>query len=209
MTISEEYRKQIRNLHEVDAQFGGGSYADVVAQIVMSLESKSICDYGAGKQKLNHYLKVEHGTNIPYFPFDPAYPEYGPPKKADLLCCIEVLEHIEPELLDQVLKQISEFTESYAFLTIHCTASTKTLPDGRNAHLIQMPTSWWLKKLSDYFEVQWLRKTSKDGFAVLVSNISRDDLSLEKFEVLQFSSMKQQIGSFVFLLKRELKRRLK
>ena len=29
----------------------------------------------------------------------------------------------------------------------------KVLSDGRNAHLIQKPTSWWLEKFIKYFDV--------------------------------------------------------
>jgi hypothetical protein len=35
--------------------------------------------------------------------------------------------------------------------------AAKTLIDGRNAHLIQKPTSWWLGKLINYFEVLHLQ----------------------------------------------------
>ena len=35
--------------------------------------------------------------------------------------------------------------------------AAKVLSDGRNAHLIQKPSSWWLKKLTDYFEILHLQ----------------------------------------------------
>jgi hypothetical protein len=45
-----------------------------------------------------------HGIDsIEYYPFDPAFEEYGEPRAADLVCCIDVLEHIEPEKLESVL----------------------------------------------------------------------------------------------------------
>jgi hypothetical protein len=36
---------------------------------------------------------------------------------------------------------------------VHTSAAVKVLPDGRNAHLIQRPASWWLPKLMERFEL--------------------------------------------------------
>ena len=94
-------------------------------------------------------------NNVPkeYFPYDPAYPEYGDPKSADLVCCIDVLEHIEPDLIDNVIKELSLITTNMGFFTVDIGPAQKHLSDGRNAHLIQKPSSWWLEKLVKYFDV--------------------------------------------------------
>ena len=67
----------------------------------------SLTDYGAGKKRLFESLGKLNNTPQEYFPFDPAFPEYGEPKEADLVCCIDVLEHIEPDLVDNVIKDNS------------------------------------------------------------------------------------------------------
>ena len=54
------------------------------------------------------------------------------------------------------------------FFTIHTGPAGKVLADGRNAHLIQQPSSWWLPKLCERFEIDHLQRT-KGGFAVIVS----------------------------------------
>jgi hypothetical protein len=36
---------------------------------------------------------------------------------------------------------------------LHTGAAIKFLPDGRNAHLIQRPVSWWLPKFMERFEL--------------------------------------------------------
>ncbi len=74
-------------------------------------------------------------------------------KKADLVCCIDVLEHIEPEFIDNVIKELSLITTNLGFYTIHMGPAGKVLADGRNAHLIQKPTSYWLEKFIEYFEI--------------------------------------------------------
>jgi hypothetical protein len=35
--------------------------------------------------------------------------------------------------------------------------AVKVLADGRNAHLIQKPSSWWLEKLIQHFEILHLQ----------------------------------------------------
>ena len=77
-----------------------------------------------------------------YQPFDPAFPEYGPALPADLVCWIDVLEHIEPEFLDDVINDLSELTKHLCFLTVHVGEARKVLSDGRNAHLTQESSGW-------------------------------------------------------------------
>ena len=55
--------------------------------------------------------------NVKYYPYDPVFPEYGEPKEADLVCCIDVLEHIEPPYLKNVLQDLSKITNKIGFFT--------------------------------------------------------------------------------------------
>ena len=102
-------------------------------------------------------------NSIEYYPFDPAFEEYGEPKPADLVCCIDVLEHIEPDKLEIVLLELSKITLNFGFFSIHMGPAMKVLSDGRNAHLIQKPSSWWLPRLSQYFEVLHLESHQMMG----------------------------------------------
>ncbi|MCF8187114.1 MAG: hypothetical protein K9J28_09910 [Sulfuritalea sp.] len=105
-----------------------------------------------------------------YLPYDPAFPEYGVPKAADLVCCIDVLEHIEPHFIDNVIFDLSKITTKFGFFTIHMGPAGKFLSDGRNAHLIQQPTSYWLEKLVKYFDVIQLmeHQLMGNGFWLIV-----------------------------------------
>ena len=103
-----------------------------------------------------------------YRPYDPAFPEYGKAVSADLVCCIDVLEHIEPELLDNVLDELGAITTRYGLYSIHTGPAIKVLADGRNAHLTQKPSSWWLPRLCERFEIEALNRTG-GGFYVLVT----------------------------------------
>jgi hypothetical protein len=48
---------------------------------------------------------------------------------------------------------LASITSKIAFLSIHMGPAVKVLSDGRNAHLIQKPTSWWLPKLCQHFDI--------------------------------------------------------
>jgi hypothetical protein len=166
--ITEEYRRLQQELHK-NPNYGVASlqFGETVKALVEQLGARSISDYGAGKQNLRVALE-KPGVATDYRPYDPAFPEYGAPRSADLVCCIDVLEHIEPELLDNVLDELAGLTVAHGFFTIHTGPAVKVLADGRNAHLIQKPSSWWLLRLCPRFEVDGLQKTP-GGFLVLVS----------------------------------------
>jgi len=141
-------------------------YAPIVKQIVDRLGIKSISDYGAGKCNLRRGLNELGLQNFEYLPYDPVYPEYGPPKPAQLTCCIDVLEHIEEPYLDAVMQDLKGITPRIGFFSVHTGPAVKVLPDGRNAHLIQQPASWWLPRFCRYFEIAHLERGG-GGFWVI------------------------------------------
>jgi len=169
MTISDDYRNAQKQLHE-NPNYGVASlqYAPIVKEVIQQIGATSISDYGAGKCRLRMKLKELGLRKFRYFPFDPAFPEYGEPKEAELVCCIDVLEHVEPLYLNAVLIDLRKITTGHGFFTIHTGPAVKTLADGRNAHLIQNPASWWLPKLCDHFEILHLQ-ASPGGFWIVVS----------------------------------------
>jgi len=171
-TITQEYLAQQKQLHE-NPNYGVASlaFAPIVARIIQKTNCRSVSDYGAGKKRLLTALENQGIRLDSYLPYDPVFPEYGTPQPADLVCCIDVLEHAEPELIDNVLIDLAGIVSNLGFFSIHKGPAGKTLSDGRNAHLIQKPVSWWLKKLSDHFEVIHLESHNMmgSGFWVLVS----------------------------------------
>ena len=93
-----------------------------------------------------------------------------------MVCCIDVLEHIEPDLLDNVLDHLCSLTEIVAFLTIHTGPAAKFLPDGRNAHINQQPMSYWLPKIWSRWDVQTVQVTGEHAFYVIAYQKPRLEL---------------------------------
>jgi len=149
--ITPEYQAEQARLHAERDDYGVASlqYAPMVAALVSRLEINSMLDYGCGKARLVEGLKRQpHDRSFVIELYDPAVSEYaGAPDPAELVVCIDVLEHIEPELLDNVLDHIRQLATNYVLLTIHTGPAVKVLSDGRNAHLIQAGADWWLPKL--------------------------------------------------------------
>lgn len=150
MRISKDYKKLNEQLHADNKHYGesGGRWASTVLELAYHYNTRDILDYGAGKGKL--------GDNLPFQiqEYDPCIGDLvAEPKPADIVVCTDVLEHIEPECLDNVLYDLWRLTKKTAFLTISCSPAKKELPDGRNAHLIQEPVQWWLVKLEPYFKM--------------------------------------------------------
>lgn len=94
-----------------------------------------------------------------------------------MVTCIDVLEHIEPDYLQDVFDHLQDLTEVILFATVHTGPAGKTLPDGRNAHLIQQPMEWWLPHFMERWDIQTVQKTSHHGFYVIANH---QDLELEE-----------------------------
>jgi hypothetical protein len=168
-TISEDYRRMQEELHK-NPNYGVASvqYAPLVAQVLDAVKADRLLDYGAGKGRLGQTLGQIMKRPIQILHFDPAIPEWsGRPQPSPVSACIDVLEHIEPELLDTVLDDLRDLTTGHGIYTVHTGPAVKVLPDGRNAHLIQQPPSWWLPRFMARFDLVQFQRMPQ-GFWVLV-----------------------------------------
>jgi 2-polyprenyl-3-methyl-5-hydroxy-6-metoxy-1,4-benzoquinol methylase len=151
MRISDRYRDANRELHATNVKYGtsGAKWSRKVAELAAAMSSPTILDYGCGKGLLKAALPA---LNI--VEYDPAIPgKDAEPERADLVVCTDVLEHIEPDCLDDVLGHLKELTIQQAFFNIATRPAVKSLPDGRNAHLIIEPAEWWRPRIEKYFEI--------------------------------------------------------
>lgn len=136
--ISESYSKLNTELHESASGFGsiGVQFADNVRLLCRDNHYKTIVDYGSGKGSLKRALdELKLGLEIQNY--DPCVPgDDTLPSQADLVVCFDVLEHVEPDLLENVLAHIRDLARKCVMLSISNIPSSRTLGDGRNAHLI-------------------------------------------------------------------------
>jgi len=166
--ISDEYREMQAELHK-NPNYGVAStyFAPIVDNVIKAYEIKELLDYGAGKCRLRDSIKEK----VTYYPYEPSNPKWSAtPEPRELVTCIDVLEHIEPNLIDNVLLDLQRVVSKYGLFTIHTGPAVKTLPDGRNAHLIQQPFNWWSDKIKPLFGI--IRQVSIDnGYIVFVKKL--------------------------------------
>jgi len=150
MLISDYYRRQNEKLHD-NPEYGKGGYKHekAVLGFIKGKDVSSILDYGCGKGTFKQSIQDKVFAKVREY--DPAVPEKASaPSPADLVVCTDVLEHIEPENLDNVIEHLFELSNHLLYLAIATRPSNKDLPDGRNAHLIIEPPEWWEEKILAY-----------------------------------------------------------
>jgi len=144
---SPAYVEQLRDLH-ARQKWGhhGASHAPEILAFAHSQGMQTVLDYGCGEGTLARAvptLKVQT--------YDPGVPHKdGIAKPADLIVATDVLEHVEPDKLNAVLRHIWLLAGKGAFLSISCQPARELLPDGRNAHLSIHTPECWLEKLETY-----------------------------------------------------------
>lgn len=147
--ISREYLGMQRILHASPRGYGGrgNKWAGIILQVAIEHDAGSILDYGCGQGTLAAALRL-HAQHLRIAEYDPAIPEKAAlPEFADVVSVTDVLEHIEPERLGRVLEHIKALSRKAVFCVISTKTSNKTLPDGRNAHLIIESPQWWKARL--------------------------------------------------------------
>lgn len=159
-TISNDQQILNATLHESDRYGNRDDAAGMATKLPMAIDRmhelgfcSSFLDYGTGKGKLLNYLKEHSNHPIQIDGYDPAVKQFGnkPNQKYDIVSCLDVLEHIELDTIDNVLSEIQRYTINFCYLIIDLQPAVKTLADGRNAHILLAPSDWWQAKVSRYF----------------------------------------------------------
>lgn len=151
--ISKYYLQLQSTLHSENPAYGssGHLHAGWITRTMCKYGGTRVLDYGCGKQTLKASLPKPYE----YIPYDPAFLGiHTPPPQADLVAALDVMEHIEPECLEDVLKDIRRAAQLCALMVISTRPASKIMADGRNAHLIQQPPIWWFMRVDPYFDIQ-------------------------------------------------------
>jgi len=154
--ISPEYIALNKQLHADHATYGADAAKDAagIVKFARGLGCKSVLDYGCGKGTLKPAI-LAIAPDLTVLEYDPAVDgkDELPGEAVDLVAAMDVMEHIEPEYLDGVLQTMAGLKPKLVILKIALTPAKKTLPDGRNAHILLKPSAWWFEKLQSYFAV--------------------------------------------------------
>lgn len=155
--ISDDYRALQEELHG-RAEYGvtAPRFMQHIAELATAYKVDSIVDYGSGPREHVKTLLAAAGAPFGVMSYDPGVPHLNswPLLPRDMLVSCDVLEHIEPDCLGDVLGHMAKLTRKVAFLTIATGPAKKTLADGRNAHLIQQGPEFWLPLLMKHWNLK-------------------------------------------------------
>jgi SAM-dependent methyltransferase len=163
---SDAYAAQLKKLHSDSKAFGVGNvtakHYPTIRNVIQKRSFCSVLDYGCGKGHFIQYAK----QNLPGLRvegFDVASDEYAilPSGPFDMVVCLDVMEHVEFGALSNVLGEIRERTGEVFICSVANYPAGKTLPDGRNAHVTQMPFGYWFSMFSGFFRVDQFIRTGK------------------------------------------------
>ena len=157
--LSNEYKSQLKLLHK--KAFGSNKELHPEAKKILDSNNvQSLLDFGCGKGLISNTIKEQY-PDINLYSYDPITSPIELPKKVDMIFSSDVIEHIEPEHLDETLDMLFNTATKVQYHLIACSPAKKNLPDGRNAHLIIEKPKWWKQKLSKYgwtFEYEEIQK---------------------------------------------------
>jgi hypothetical protein len=154
--ISEHYRQQLEELHKPGdwGNTASRSWEHILEQVDRH-GANSFLDYGSGRGFLGKMVEKQRPGQYQVTNYEPGLAGYENNNTPhDFVVCVDVLEHIEPELLENVLDDLQRVTLKAGYFQIAHFESLKTLPDGRNVHLIVEPPEWWEPKITSRFNVE-------------------------------------------------------
>jgi SAM-dependent methyltransferase len=151
---------QYKQMHEDENLYSGSAltiHKESIQQFLVNTKCETILDYGCGKgiQYFQENIHQEYFGGIMPSLYDPAIKEYSklPKGKFDAVICTDVLEHIEEEDLQKVIKEIYSKANKFVYLGICNSPADSFLPDGRNSHVTQKDLEWWIEQIIPYAEI--------------------------------------------------------
>jgi cyclopropane fatty-acyl-phospholipid synthase-like methyltransferase len=157
--INDDYKRQLQEMHATNKKFirSGEKKLKLIERFITQYKPTSVIDFGCSDGELLPLLVERY--NIRAVGYDPGVAEFEniPTTAVDCLTSTDVLEHVELEMIDDTLKIINTLFTKSAFLLIASYPAKKSLPDGRNAHLIIESFNWWKNKLETFIDGKIVR----------------------------------------------------
>ena len=161
------YLEEYKILHKNNPHYGAsaGQFATEVRLVIDYLKPKTVLDFGCGKASLIKQIACNY-PDVELYGYDPAIEgrDALPVEKADLVICIDVLEHIPEDVLPGVIEKIAAISDN-VFFVLHHTLAYNVLPNGKNAHCTVKPPYWYYELLKKYFRTPYPLPGPKDKVA--------------------------------------------
>ncbi len=157
--LTKAYQEELRRQHD-GTPWGrtGAKYIgdDLIKMLENTHRIKSVLDFGCGKGFLGRFVKENLSRDIEYVDYDPGIPgkDVLPTgREFDLVITTDVMEHIEPQCVDEVIRTMERLCTRTMINDIACYKDLsifKTGPYiGSERHLIIEQPSWWREKFKE------------------------------------------------------------
>ena len=159
MIISDDYIDQLTQFHGSRTKDWGATgqrnFGQEVKQYLINRPKyETVLDFGAGQGTLGKFVlddikRRSRAPKIQWTNYDPGVTKYSklPSERFDLIVSSDVLEHVEPEMIDQTCAWLRDHAAKALYLHIACDPAGLSLPDGRNVPLSCHKMDWWIEKL--------------------------------------------------------------
>jgi hypothetical protein len=168
--ISEEYKSLIVERHYKTKWGGAAEHKQkFIKECADKYGVKSILDYGAGFGQFKDLMNKDYPGQFEIHEYEPGIiGKDKDPAVCDMTISLDVLEHIEPDKIDNVLQHIYDKTNKIAFHNICCVPAHGSFPNGQNFHLLVKHPNWWLEKFKDKWNIIESTSGGKDRFLRIV-----------------------------------------
>jgi len=152
--LAEEYKWVHKNTTTMSGRTTVKN-SDKIKEVIQKVKPFNILDYGCGKGWQYTRDEVHKEWNIPMPTlYDPYVEEYSKlpgvgTKYFDLVLCVDVMEHILPEEVDEVLHSVF-FLGNFVYFHIDTKPALKEFSCGTNFHTSLHEKDWWINKLNEY-----------------------------------------------------------
>jgi hypothetical protein len=163
--LSEEYRRVLETEH-TSSDWGvvGWKQAPSVYELVEREHILTLLDYGAGRGSLGHWFDQHAPNQLDLREYEPGIvSRSADPDPAELVTCIDVMEHVEPDCVVAVLDHIQELAQRWVYFNISLRPAVRILSDGRNAHLTIESIEWWQQQLQARWQEASLTLNQKNN----------------------------------------------
>lgn len=158
MIDKERLAKEYVWVHENSTTMSGRTTIknkDKIKEVIDRVNPVNVLDFGCGKgwqytrQNVHEYWGIPKPTL--YDPYVAKYnkmPGYRN-NYFDLVLCVDVMEHILPNEVDNVLHSVF-FLGNFVYFHIDTKPAIKTFSCGTNFHTSLHEEDWWINKLNEY-----------------------------------------------------------
>ena len=153
--VTPEYEAVLKTTHEGNPKWGSSTEkygtGDIIGIVHKYPYIQTVLDYGCGKGALAEYLAAK-APEIEVTSYDPGIrgKDVLPKGKFDLVITCDVLEHVEPHLIDENIAYLWSMTKVVMYNNIACSSARHNFTDGPYAgedlHLIQEAPGLWRER---------------------------------------------------------------